>query len=134
MTRETFIAKIHEAECIGCTKCLDACPVDAIIGASKQSHVILDKDCIGCELCLPPCPVHCIEMVSIGLLSEPERRERAQQGKQHAKARKLRLQKQKQKKALADKQQTAVDPKAFIAAAIARAQQKRNEQQETVLE
>lgn len=132
--REAMIAKIDEASCIGCTKCLDVCPVDAIIGAAKQLHVILQDDCIGCKLCLPPCPVHCIEMISIGILSEPEQRKRAQLGKQHAQARKLRLKKQAEKKALADKQQTAVDPKAFIAAAIARAQQKRNPVQESALE
>lgn len=134
MTKEAFIAKINETECIGCTKCLDVCPVDAILGASKQLHVILSNDCIGCELCLPPCPVNCIEMLSIGFLSESERRERAQLGKQRAQARKLRLQKREREKAMADKQQTATDLKAFIAAAIVRAQQKRTELPETTLE
>lgn len=127
--KEAMIATIDEASCIGCTKCLDVCPVDAIIGATKQLHVIINDDCIGCELCLPPCPVSCIEMVSLGTLSEPEKRARAQLGKQHAQARKLRLKKQAEKKALADKQQTALDPKAYIAAAIARAQQKRPSQE-----
>lgn len=56
-------AVIIEEECIGCTKCIQACPVDAIIGAPKLMHTILTADCTGCELCIPPCPVDCITMV-----------------------------------------------------------------------
>ena len=56
------VALIKEAECIGCTLCLQACPVDAIIGAAKQMHVVIEAECTGCELCLPPCPVDCILM------------------------------------------------------------------------
>lgn len=57
-------AVIREAECIGCTKCLAVCPVDAIIGAAKQLHTVVAADCTGCALCLPPCPVDCIDLVS----------------------------------------------------------------------
>jgi electron transport complex protein RnfB len=57
------IALIDEAACIGCTKCIQACPVDAIVGASKLMHTVIGEDCNGCELCLAPCPVDCIEMV-----------------------------------------------------------------------
>ena len=57
------VAVIREAECIGCTKCIQACPVDAIIGASKLMHTVLADICTGCELCLPPCPVDCIDLV-----------------------------------------------------------------------
>ena len=56
------IAFIHEAQCIGCTLCIQACPVDAIIGAAKQMHTVMIDECTGCDLCLPPCPVDCIEM------------------------------------------------------------------------
>lgn len=56
------VARIIEAQCIGCTKCIQACPVDAIVGASKWMHSILTDVCTGCELCVPPCPVDCIEM------------------------------------------------------------------------
>jgi len=57
------LALIIEADCIGCTKCIQACPVDAIIGAPKLMHTVIDELCTGCELCLPPCPVDCIELV-----------------------------------------------------------------------
>lgn len=58
------VALIDEARCIGCTRCIDACPVDAIVGASGLMHTVLAKLCIGCDLCLPPCPVDCIDMVA----------------------------------------------------------------------
>ena len=54
------LARIVEADCIGCTKCIQACPVDAIVGASKLMHTVLADDCSGCELCVPACPVDCI--------------------------------------------------------------------------
>lgn len=56
-------AVIREDECIGCTKCISACPVDAIIGSGKLMHTILTDLCTGCELCIPPCPVDCIDLV-----------------------------------------------------------------------
>lgn len=56
------VALIDEAHCIGCTLCIQACPVDAIVGAAKLMHTVLTEDCTGCELCLPPCPVDCISM------------------------------------------------------------------------
>ena len=59
------IAIIDEKTCIGCTLCIQACPVDAILGSAKHMHTIIEKECTGCELCLPPCPVDCIEMVPI---------------------------------------------------------------------
>jgi Na+-translocating ferredoxin:NAD+ oxidoreductase subunit B len=56
------LALIDEAVCIGCTKCIQACPVDAIVGAANQMHTVIESHCTGCELCLPPCPVDCITM------------------------------------------------------------------------
>lgn len=60
---EPAVAVIDEAVCIGCTRCIQACPVDAIVGAAKQMHTVIASECSGCELCLPPCPVDCIDMV-----------------------------------------------------------------------
>ncbi|MDR3415403.1 MAG: RnfABCDGE type electron transport complex subunit B [Nevskia sp.] len=57
------VAVIDEQRCIGCFKCVLACPVDAIIGAAKRMHTVIAAECSGCELCLPPCPVDCIAMV-----------------------------------------------------------------------
>ncbi|HXZ95452.1 MAG TPA: RnfABCDGE type electron transport complex subunit B [Burkholderiales bacterium] len=57
------IAVIDEQSCIGCTLCIDACPVDAILGAPKQMHAVITAYCTGCELCIPSCPVDCIRMI-----------------------------------------------------------------------
>jgi len=57
------VALIIEADCIGCTKCIQACPVDAIIGAAKHMHTVIEPLCTGCDLCIPACPVDCIRMV-----------------------------------------------------------------------
>lgn len=59
------VAYIREAECIGCTKCIQACPVDAIVGAARLMHTVIADECTGCDLCLEPCPVDCIEMREI---------------------------------------------------------------------
>ncbi len=84
------LAVIDEARCIGCTICIDACPVDAIIGASKQMHTVIEAFCTGCELCIAPCPVDCISL-------EPARdpdwtSERAQASRDRFEARRARLQ------------------------------------------
>ncbi|PIE39551.1 MAG: electron transport complex subunit RsxB [Gammaproteobacteria bacterium] len=59
------VAVIRENECIGCTKCIQACPVDAIVGAAKLMHTVIASECTGCDLCVEPCPVDCIDMVPI---------------------------------------------------------------------
>ena len=58
-----LVAVIREDLCIGCTLCIQACPVDAILGAGKQMHTVIESECTGCELCVEPCPVDCIDMV-----------------------------------------------------------------------
>lgn len=61
--REHRVANIAEELCIGCVKCIEACPFDAIVGAAKQMHTVIPNDCTGCQLCIEPCPVDCIEMI-----------------------------------------------------------------------
>ncbi len=60
-----MVAVINEEQCIGCTLCLQSCPVDAILGASKLMHTVIAQECTGCELCITPCPVECIQMMAI---------------------------------------------------------------------
>ena len=62
MKREA-VALVDEPRCIGCARCIDACPVDAIVGAQGLMHTVVESWCIGCALCVPPCPVDCIGMV-----------------------------------------------------------------------
>lgn len=59
------VAYIREDECIGCTKCIQACPMDAILGAAKQMHTVIADECTGCDLCVDPCPVDCIDMIPV---------------------------------------------------------------------
>ncbi len=71
--RAPQVAVIDEAVCIGCTKCIQACPVDAIVGASKLMHTVIASWCTGCELCIPPCPVDCSELEGVPALPDVDR-------------------------------------------------------------
>ena len=71
------VAWVDEAKCIGCARCLPACPVDAIVGAPRQMHTVITLQCTGCELCLPPCPVDCIELRPAPAVSRRYRQPRA---------------------------------------------------------
>ena len=62
--KRVAVAVVDEGRCIGCARCIDACPVDAIVGAQGLMHTVVEPWCIGCELCLPPCPVDCIDMLA----------------------------------------------------------------------
>ncbi len=64
------LAFIREAECIGCTKCIQACPVDAILGSARHMHTVIASECTGCDLCVEPCPVDCIDMIPASSTSE----------------------------------------------------------------
>ena len=70
--RAPQVAVIDEETCIGCTKCIQACPVDAIAGASKLMHTVVASWCTGCELCIPPCPVDCISLEPVAALPDPD--------------------------------------------------------------
>ena len=90
------IAVIDEQTCIGCTLCIEACPVDAIIGASKQMHTVITAYCTGCELCIPPCPVDCISMIPAAhpVWSQQD----ADAARERFNSRKLRMQREQHKK------------------------------------
>ena len=94
--RARLVAVINEAECIGCTKCIPPCPVDAIIGAAKQMHSIISQQCTGCELCVAPCPVNCISMQPSPLPAW--NKDDAEQARRRYEARNQRLAKQEAEK------------------------------------
>ena len=83
------LAWIDESQCIGCTRCIQACPVDAIMGAAKLMHTVITAECIGCHQCLPPCPVDCIHLVES---TEPWTHARADLAQSRYAARSHRLQ------------------------------------------
>lgn len=115
--KPTQLAAIREAECIGCTKCIQACPFDAIIGAAKQMHTVLIDACTGCGLCVTPCPVDCIDLVDFEKLAY-----NPNQARERFNAHKLRLDKQAGIKAPENK---IAAKKAYIQAAIQRAKAKK---------
>ena len=139
------VALIDERSCIGCTLCIQACPVDAIVGAAKQMHTVVTELCTGCELCLPPCPVDCILMVPAASAVRTDAEIAAD--RERYRRRNLRLERERRQKAarlsanlaaslvanLAVKDetasaQTAEDPKrALIAAAIERARRQKEQ-------
>ena len=91
------IAWIDEQWCIGCTLCITACPTDAILGASKQMHTVIEDACTGCELCLPVCPVDCIHLENVTLGNSGWNawtQEQAKQAKKRYELKKLRLSKE----------------------------------------
>ncbi len=96
--RSLEVAFIVEEDCIGCVKCIQACPVDAIIGASKHMHTVITDECTGCELCIAPCPVDCIAMQSAPVLqtqrsgTKPEsKQQRAERWRSRYESRLIRL-------------------------------------------
>ncbi len=113
------IAQIREAECIGCTKCLKVCPVDAIFGALNQMHLVIQEECIGCELCIAPCPVDCIDLIAVPQLNYDKYK-----AKSRAKAKIARDNFQPADN-IAARTQTSEEKKRFIAQAVARIKAKR---------
>ena len=130
--KPTTIAYIDEDICIGCTKCIQACPVDAIIGAPKHMHSIIESECNGCNLCIPPCPVDCIQTKISSLqpnkLSNSNRNQITSyyQNRFENKTKKLEQQKEsKLNKYLKAKQENQEKRKEYIQAAINRVKNKK---------
>jgi electron transport complex protein RnfB len=121
------VAVIDEKTCIGCTLCIQACPVDAIVGAAKLMHTVITKECTGCELCLPPCPVDCIRMEEAAEAPTGEQKQTAAaRARIRFHARNARLQRERETRSMrpiAAREATAEERKhAAIQRAIARAQ------------
>ncbi|MDQ7913548.1 RnfABCDGE type electron transport complex subunit B [Pseudomonas sp. 102515] len=110
-------AVIREAECIGCTKCIQACPTDAILGAAKLMHTVIESECSGCELCLAPCPVDCIDLLPVPApVDRQAERQRAQYYRRRFDARQARLQRDRERLE-AERQRRQPLPAATTAAA-----------------
>lgn len=123
-------AFIDETACIGCTLCIQACPVDAIIGAARQMHTIVAGWCAGCELCIPPCPVDCIRMLPLvegagdpRTAADQARRRFETSQRRRAQLRLEKTERLATKAAAGPLKATAQTRQALIAAALARARQ-----------
>ena len=122
------VAVIDEDWCIGCTLCLDACPTDAIVGASKRMHTVIEEHCTGCALCLPVCPIDCIAMVAVSGVatgwqawSSPQ----AEHAKERYAARQMRLVRTHQAAAVPPQKPADLSKQTAIDAALARARARR---------
>jgi electron transport complex protein RnfB len=120
------VAVIDEQTCIGCTLCIEACPVDAIVGAARLMHTVIAAECTGCRLCLPPCPVDCIAMVESGeAWTHEARRERAAQYRRRYRARMERLERTRALQSSAGRDKAkARSKRATIERVIARARER----------
>lgn len=147
--RTRAVALIDPKQCIGCTLCIKACPVDAIVGTAKQLHVVIEDRCTGCDLCIPPCPVDCIDMLEVtettGWDAWSSNQANLARSQYHARKKRLIREKEDNDKRLAakaaiklkaldneridsDEAKLEVERKrAIIAAAIARAKEKLNQ-------
>jgi electron transport complex protein RnfB len=122
------VAVIDERYCIGCTLCIQACPVDAIVGAAKYMHTVIADRCTGCELCITPCPVDCISMQPLEARDAAARAAAEADMRRRSAARRQRLERERDEKAakLASRRDTSAErrKRETIARAIERARQR----------
>lgn len=117
-----LVAVIRENECIGCTKCIQACPVDAILGGSKQIHTVIADECSGCELCIAPCPVDCIDLIPVTHTFSAETN--AKKYRKRYQERNKRLAETITKNTSQPKRIVSVDKKTYISMALNRVKEK----------
>ena len=117
------IAIIRETECIGCTKCIQACPTDAIIGASQKMHTVISDACTGCELCIPSCPVDCIDIKILPRPNSKIKKIQSEKWRSRYKKRNQRL--EKAKKRAVKTAGSLKERHAFIKAALSRVENKK---------
>jgi electron transport complex protein RnfB len=128
-----LLAIIREAECIGCTKCIQACPVDAILGSAKNMHTIIADECTGCELCVLPCPVDCIDIVAIPAGTEEQEKQKATVARGRFQFRTKRLEQDNEKDPTLKmrtgliKNDSVEEKKSYIQEAILRAKMKKSQ-------
>jgi electron transport complex protein RnfB len=115
------IAVVDEERCIGCTLCIHACPVDAIVGAAKLMHTVISAACTGCELCVPPCPVDCIDILAITPRNEPARDAATAAAQRRHEARNARLAHLAEEKAAKSEEAATRRKRETIARAVERA-------------
>ncbi|MFZ2314334.1 MAG: RnfABCDGE type electron transport complex subunit B [Gammaproteobacteria bacterium] len=121
-----LIAVIREAECIGCTKCIQACPIDAILGGAKQMHTVIAPECTGCELCVSPCPVDCIDLIPLApSTNEATATAKANQARIRFQSRLARLQQEKLQSLEIKEKNSLSTKKSYIEEALARAKAKK---------
>ncbi|GJM06469.1 MAG: iron-sulfur-binding protein [marine bacterium B5-7] len=123
-TREPTVAVIQEDLCIGCTKCIKACPVDAIVGSGKLMHSIISSECTGCELCIPPCPMDCIDIIKLEKPSFDKDQARKRFNARTERLARLKTEEKTVNQEAAQKTQGSI--KLDIAAAVARAKAKKD--------
>jgi electron transport complex protein RnfB len=121
-----MLAVIRESECIGCTKCIQACPVDSILGSAKHMHSVITSECTGCELCVAPCPVDCIDMININNTTN-DKLSLANNARQRHQARTKRLQSENEQQKLRLMEKSKIKRNNYIKEAIERAKSKKSQ-------
>jgi len=123
-TREPRVALINEDLCIGCVKCINACPFDTIVGAAKLMHTVIESECTGCGLCVPVCPMDCIDLIPFSR-TETEYKEKIPDWRQRYENHEQRLTHDAQEKTTQEQNAKMTVKKQAIAEAIARVKAKR---------